>query len=67
MPDIPNDILLLLGRMDAKLDTALGLTADHEKRLKVLENARARQLGAAAAISTLAGSFGAYAVNHLMP
>lgn len=45
------DLLLLIGRMDGKLDTLLTRHDQHEKRIGALEAFKNRALGYAAAVS----------------
>lgn len=51
--DTPPDLLLLLGRIDGKLDMALRQGADHADRIAALEKKQAWMLGAAGVIAAL--------------
>jgi len=50
-----SDLLLLVGRIDGKMDTLLNRADDHGKRLAALENWRWKIVGVIIGIGALAG------------
>ncbi len=50
MNAIPEDLMRVLGRMEAKLDAAIEAKADHEGRLRSLEKTKWMAHGFAAAV-----------------
>jgi hypothetical protein len=61
--DISAQILLKLGEMSAQLavmDERLKDLPDHETRIRILENAKARLYGGAIAVSTLVSAAGTW-------
>lgn len=52
-PQSSTELVLLLGRLDGKLDTVLTRQMDHDIRIRDLEKGRWFNLGASGAVATL--------------
>jgi len=60
-----SSLMMLIGRMDAKLDVLLTSDKEQDRRLDILEKWQARAMGIWAAVSAAAGVCGTYIINHI--